>query len=49
MLFAEVRLAGTAEFAASPNVPTQTNYLRAALATEIWTIQSEDRHVVRFL
>ena len=49
MLFAEVRLAGTAKFAARRDVPAQANDLRAALATEIWTIQSEDRHVVRFL
>jgi len=49
MLLAEVWLAGAAKFAASPHVPAQTNYLRAALAAEIWTIQSEDRHVVRFL
>jgi len=49
MHLAEVWLAGAAKFAASPNVPAQTNYLRATLATEIWTIQSEDRHVVRFL
>jgi hypothetical protein len=40
MLLAE--LARVAKFAASPNVPAQANYLRATLATEIWTIQSED-------
>ena len=49
MFLAEVQLAGAAKFAASPKMPAQPNYLRATLATEIWTIQSEDRHVVRFL
>jgi hypothetical protein len=48
MLLAKVWLAEMAKLAASPNVPAQTNYLFPALATELWTIQSEDRHVVRF-